>query len=908
MRPIWLERFFGKSLRLKLLFAFLLISLLPFGAASFMAYRTVRIEAEESVAREMAELSRATGQTVKLFMNQCVGDQLVWSDLIILREAIKFSEVRTEADYTLKAMVKRYPYYDAVMVLDQSGNCVVSTWQGFAGKDFSKSSYFLKTKEKPVYVEGLRRDTQIARLSPESKGWTVSLSVPIKYEGKILGVLISFIKWSSIESMLAETSVGKTGFVFMVDHDRNLICHPSREYYTQPIGGPKIDLPLLDKALQNGERSAAITIHNVRSGKKDYQIVGMAYPRWEGHLAGLGWQLVAGADTSETMAFLPAIIHNLTLVGICITLLVLGFAFWSARRMVAPISALADRVSQVRSGDRTVDFSMVKADEELSPLIKAIEQYHLMVEQRTQELVRINEQLKREIQERIWAEESKRESERRYRSLFEESKDAIFLVKPEGEIIDVNKAGLELFGADKKRILEGNVLHYYKTPSDREKLRSELDQKGFVREYPVTIKRENGTERECQVTSSVFKDNQGVHLGYFTIARDVTESNLMERQLFHAQKMEAVGTLAGGIAHDFNNLLQVINGFAELAMIEVKEDSEVHAQLLQIKKAAHIAAELTQGLLMFSRRVESKLKPVNLNEELKKVVKMLERALPKTIEIHLDLFQPLSTVNADPAQLHQVIMNLAVNARDAMPSGGRLSLETRNVYLDEEYCRSHIDTAPGNYVALRVSDTGIGMDEKTKLHIFDPFFSTKEISKGTGLGLSIVFGIIKNHGGNIICYSEPGRGTTFSLYLPIIEMLEDSVEMEKEGPLPQGKETILLVDDEESVRNLASKILQRFGYSVLSAANGREGLNLFIKEKNRIDLVLLDLIMPEMNGRDCLREILRAAPRTKVIIASGYSADGEIDHALEDGAITSIKKPYLMRELLETVRNVLDES
>jgi signal transduction histidine kinase len=188
---------------------------------------------------------------------------------------------------------------------------------------------------------------------------------------------------------------------------------------------------------------------------------------------------------------------------------------------------------------------------------------------------------------------------------------------------------------------------------------------------------------------------------------------------------------------------------------------------------------LTQGLLMFSRRVESKLKPVNLNEELKKVVKMLERALPKTIEIHLDLFQPLSTVNADPAQLHQVIMNLAVNARDAMPSGGRLLLETLNVYLDEEYCRSHIDTVPGNYVALRVSDTGMGMDEKTKLHIFDPFFSTKEISKGTGLGLSIVFGIIKNHGGNIICYSEPGHGTTFSLYLPAISMLEDIVDMKR---------------------------------------------------------------------------------------------------------------------------------
>jgi two-component system, cell cycle sensor histidine kinase and response regulator CckA len=251
---------------------------------------------------------------------------------------------------------------------------------------------------------------------------------------------------------------------------------------------------------------------------------------------------------------------------------------------------------------------------------------------------------------------------------------------------------------------------------------------------------------------------------------------LLQKQLIEAQKMEAIGTLAGGIAHDFNNLLQVINGYAEIAMFRIKEGDVGYSALLEIRRAARSAAELTQGLLTFSRRVESKLRPVDLNQELQEVAKMLARTLPKMIEIEMDLFEPLDTVNSDPAQLQQVVMNLAVNARDAMPNGGRLSIETKNVHLDEEYCKSYLEVSPGNYVLLSISDSGTGMDEETRKHIFDPFFTTKETGKGTGLGLSIVFGIVKSHGGNILCHSEPGHGTTFKVYLPALGKTRDVAE------------------------------------------------------------------------------------------------------------------------------------
>jgi CheY-like chemotaxis protein len=299
---------------------------------------------------------------------------------------------------------------------------------------------------------------------------------------------------------------------------------------------------------------------------------------------------------------------------------------------------------------------------------------------------------------------------------------------------------------------------------------------------------------------------------------------------------------------------------------------------------------------------------VELNLEVRSVCKLLERSIPKMISIELHLAERLKIINADPAQLEQIMMNLGVNARDAMPDGGNLIFETENVILDEEYCKTHLEATTGEYVMLSVSDTGNGMEKEIAEHIFEPFYTTKETGKGTGLGLSTVYGIVKRHGGNVNCYSESGHGATFKIYFPVIEQ-ERAVAEEKEVQVPVsgGNETILLVDDEESIRELGEDILVRFGYTVVTASDGESALEIYRRKEQKIDLVVLDLIMPGMGGRRCLEEILKIDSEATVIIASGYSANGKVKEALESGAVEFIGKPYNIKDMLRKVRNVLDK-
>ena len=329
----------------------------------------------------------------------------------------------------------------------------------------------------------------------------------------------------------------------------------------------------------------------------------------------------------------------------------------------------------------------------------------------------------------------------------------------------------------------------------------------------------------------------------------------LSEQLVQAQKMEAVGTLAGGIAHDFNNLLQVTLGYSELLLAEKEKNDPECADLQKILRAAKNGAELVKRLLTFSRKVETKPIPLNLNRQVIQVEKLLRRTIPKMIDIHLDLADDLAEVHADSTQMEQILMNLAVNARDAMPDRGRLTIVTRNVTLDEEYRKVHVGTKPGEYVMLSVSDTGHGMTKETIEHIFEPFYTTKELGRGTGLGLSMVYGIVRQHDGYISCYSEVGQGTTFTIYFPAIESQLEP-DSEDSGEMPAfGTETVLLVDDEELVRDLGVRILRKVGYTVLTAHNGKEALDLFKKERSQISLVILDLIMPEMDGVALLKAV-----------------------------------------------------
>jgi len=343
-------------------------------------------------------------------------------------------------------------------------------------------------------------------------------------------------------------------------------------------------------------------------------------------------------------------------------------------------------------------------------------------------------------------------------------------------------------------------------------------------------------------------------------------------------------------------------------MSKSEDDPDVQ-NLKQIEMAVKRASELTHQLLAFSQKVKSELRPINLNQEVREVEKLLRRTIPKMINIELRLAEDLKVINADAAQLEQVIMNLCVNARDAMPEGGSIIIETENVFMDDEYCKEHLGSKAGSYVMLSISDTGDGMDKETLEHIFEPFFTTKDVGKGTGLGLAMVYGIVENHDGYITCYSEPGKGTNFKIYFPVIDAepyrIED-VKQEDLSGLKGNGETLLLVDDEDSLRELGKTILEEFGYKVILANNGESALKTYEAQKSDISIVVLDLIMPGMGGSQCLEKLLEIDPDAKVVIASGYAVNGETKRAIDAGAKGFVRKPYEVKQFLRTVREALD--
>jgi CheY-like chemotaxis protein len=343
-------------------------------------------------------------------------------------------------------------------------------------------------------------------------------------------------------------------------------------------------------------------------------------------------------------------------------------------------------------------------------------------------------------------------------------------------------------------------------------------------------------------------------------------------------------------------------------MMGKERDDPEYAKLEAVEKSVQMATELTQRLLIFGRKVESNLRPVNLNQEVLQVSKVLERTIPKMISIELRLYEGINIIDADAGQVEQVLMNLGVNARDAMPDGGRLVFETENVTLDRAACKGYLGSAsPGDYVLLTVSDTGQGIDNEVLEHIFEPFFTTKEVGKGTGLGLAVVYGIVESHGGYVGCETLPGQGTSFKIYFPVSEHVSEvSRQKEAETPVQGGNEGILLVDDEERIRELGREILTKFGYTVLTAPNGESALELYQEESAKVAVVVLDLIMPGMGGLRCLEGILRLNPGAKVLIASGYSVDGSAKDAVRAGAKGFIAKPYAVRKMLRTIREVLD--
>jgi len=500
------------------------------------------------------------------------------------------------------------------------------------------------------------------------------------------------------------------------------------------------------------------------------------------------------------------------------------------------------------------------------------------------------------------------ESEERCRLLVQHAQDSIFILQ------DNRMKYANPFTAAVTGYTEGELASIGVTelihPDDREKVMEKFMGAGDGGQVPGTFsfrvinRKMDVLHVEVNAAPISWEDRPA----FLCLVRDITAQTKLDTQLQYVKKMDAIGTLAGGIAHDFNNYLQGISGYIQLLMMKKDLTDREQHYLMQMEKSVERAALLTKQLLIFGRKEESKLKPVNLNDVLHQAYKLLLKTLPETVHLELDLSDYLEPINADAVQIEHIMFNMALNAKDAMPEGGKFRIETRDVFLDEKYCDTHVGVKSGAYVQMVLADTGHGMAPETLEHIFEPFYTTKGVGMGTGLGLSIVYGIVQSHNGHITCESERDKGTTFRIYFPALESTTEGRVAEPDRDVHlYGGETILLVDDETTILDIGVNILEQFGYSTITARSGEEAIELYLARGKEIGLVILDLGMPGMGGEQCLQEILKINPKAQVVIASGYAASQTVKYLMEAGAAGYVSKPYRLENMLKKIRELIDK-
>ena len=524
-------------------------------------------------------------------------------------------------------------------------------------------------------------------------------------------------------------------------------------------------------------------------------------------------------------------------------------------------------------------------------------------------LIASNAKLQDDIRKREWMSKALEQSEARYRSLFERNQAGVFRSTPGAGFIDCNEAFARMFGYEREELLKlPPAILYVGGKEERDSRIAEFRKTGQMKDFEICYRHKNGSLVWAIQNVVLVQDEKGRDVTEGTVV-DITERHQLEIQLRQSQKMEAVGRLAGGIAHDFNNLLTVIMGYSGSLRDRLKHDDEAREQAKRISQAADKAAALTRQLLAFSRMQLLEARVINLNSLVTNLDKMLRRLIGEDIELVTRTTAGLRRVKADPGQIEQVVMNLVVNARDAMPNGGRLTIETANVDLNESYAAAHATVLPGAYAMLAVSDTGEGMTPETQAQIFDPFFTTKELGRGTGLGLSTVYGIVKQSGGYIWVYSEVGHGTTFKIYLPQTTETDEPATVGESfaASTVRGSETILLVEDDGQVRELTRSVLAACGYAVLIPTDARAALAMAEEHAVNIRLLLTDVIMPGMNGRELARHLVERNPAIKVLYMSGYTENTVGQHGVLEPGTYFLQKPFTPSALGNKIREILDD-
>ncbi len=523
------------------------------------------------------------------------------------------------------------------------------------------------------------------------------------------------------------------------------------------------------------------------------------------------------------------------------------------------------------------------------------------VEERTEQLMRANEELIQEMMER-------REAEEKYLTLFEESKDAVFITAPEGRFLDLNPAGIELFGySSKEEIFNIDIARdIYINPEDRKKYGALIQKQGHVKDLELQCRRKDGKRITVLETATAVRNKEGIIVAYQGIIRDITEKMELERQLFQSQKMESIGLLAGGIAHDLNNVLAPITMAIQLLQERLPDDQS--KRLIEtLRSNADRGADIVGQVLTFARGVETEYSTLHIKEIIEEITSITQHTFPKTIEIVAEISDDLQTIRGNATHLHQVLLNLCVNARDAMSEGGRLSIEAENFTVSEEYACTIFDAKPGQYIKISVIDNGTGMPPHILERIFEPFFTTKEMGRGTGLGLSVMHSIVKSHSGFIDVHSEVGKGSSFVVYLPVHITVAAHEKADEAEEIPGGNnELVLIIDDEESMRILSKEILENYHYRAITAKDGREALTIYAELQSDIKVVITDMMMPEMDGPATIQAIREINQEVPIIAMSGLATDEQnIVGEVRENIQASIAKPFSAGILLRTINRVI---
>jgi PAS domain S-box-containing protein len=770
---------------------------------------------------------------------------------------------------------------DSIYRLDSYGMVIyrVPDDRSTIGKDFSGTpgiKHVLENRRPCV--------SDVFEVYPGAPGFSVCH--PVFDKEDFIGAICFMISLDTLNQSVCHIQNGSTGSIWIINQEGLIISHATPEFIGKNIldieGNAAADYDRSEFErivgdMMNGQEGHGVYRTAVQSEEKA-EVIKKAAAFLPINLGDQVWSIAITMDYREIADPVKRHTRNNFLVATLVMLIfgVAGIVYYRNQKKKAELEVIARSANELRDS---------------------------------------NEKLRLEIEQRIQAEKAREESESNYRLLAENVTDIIWIADLNLRLVYISPSVKRVLGFDPQQAI-GTSIEEVLTPASLEVARDvlleelagekrEQKDKARARTLDMEIYREDGSTIWAETKISFLYDAAGTLNGLMGVTRDITEKMQLQNQFFQAQKMESIGTLAGGVAHDFNNLLAGMLGYATLIKMELEDDHKMVRYADTIETSARRAGELTGQLLAFARGGKYEPKVVSLNSVVGETLELIDRTFDKSIEIQVHLHDSIPTVEADAGQMQQVLMNLCVNARDAMDNKGTLTIKTDVETITEDQAKGHAERRPGSYVVLSVSDTGVGMDEDTANRIFEPFFTTKEKGKGTGLGLSMVYGVAKNHGGHVELTSKPGKGTTFKVYVPASGKTETK-EMPKRRMVRGKSERILVVDDEEIARSLAKDTLESYGYQVLLAKDGVEAIEIYKENNGSLGLVIIDMVMPRMGGRETFLKLKELNREVKAILLTGYSQNEEANEILRSGVLGFIQKPFQLHDLLSKVRAVLD--